>query len=892
MGIERFYAALLRAYPQRFRERYAEAMLTAFRARLARARADRQTARFVLRAAIDLLVTAALERRDRLRDWFLHPPQEVRPMFCHSTWMDVRYALRLFLRAPAFTTLAVAALALGIGANSAIFTIVNAVLLQPLPYRDPGRLVMIWGVNEAQGGAPAAMLEGDVIDIRRASSALAQVEAFQANIIPITVAVDANAMSAHAVALTPDTFALLGREALLGRTLRTGDRFVMVLSHGYWQRQFGADPGVIGRQVTVGSRPGTVVGVMPPDFAFPYRSMLLAPISFTRAAAADVWVPLQLAAARDPNDTRRLMGAVGRMKPEATTEHVRAELDSIGRQLAGRHPDTNTGWTATAVQPHDQAVDAARPALLLLLAGVAVVLLMACVNVANLLLARSMRREREMAVRAALGAARGRLVRQALTESVMLSLAGGAAAWLVVRWAVRVFVSLAPAEIPRLTEVAPDWRVLAYTGAVALLAGIATGLLPALTASRAGVQGSLASGSRGTPRGGRRLRSALVAAEVTLALVLTVAAGLLVRSFLSVLGVDPGFRTENVLTMQINVPGRYDTPGRRLEFYSRLFERLEAVPGALEVGGTTRLPLGGANSSTQVTVEGRDLARGAVVSVGLRRAMHDYFAAMAIPVLRGRAFDERDGPDAPQVVMINETMARRVFPGEDPVGRRVRLGENSGVGLATVVGIVGDVRHEGLETPPEPEIYIHYLQNPPVAPLIVMRSTAEPALLSADVRAAAREVDPELRPYDLRTMGDLRAQAVTGRRFLTLLAAAFGVLALVLAMVGVYGVMTLVVAERTQEMGIRLALGAAPAQVLRLVVGDGVRLAAAGAAIGLVAAVLLTPLMASQLYGIGSMDPVTLAGVPVLLLLVAAIACLVPARRAMRIDPITALRCE
>jgi predicted permease len=426
---------------------------------------------------------------------------------------------------------------------------------------------------------------------------------------------------------------------------------------------------------------------------------------------------------------------------------------------------------------------------------------------------------------------------------------------------------------------------------VALLAGIATGLLPAITASKAGVQAVLASESRGT-RGSRRVRSALVAAEVTLALVLTVGAGLLVRSFLSVLSVDPGFRTENLLTMQTNVPRRYDTPARRVEFYSRLFERLEALPGALQVGGTTRLPLGGANSSTQVIVEGRELARGGVGSAGLRRAMHDYFGAMGMPVLSGRAFDERDGPDAPQVVMINETMARQVFPGEDPVGRRVRLGENSGIGLATIVGIVGDVRHEGLETAPEPEIYIHYLQNPPVAPLIVIRTSADPALLAAGVRAAARDVDPEFRPYNIRTMGDLRSQAVTGRRFITLMAAAFGVLALTLAMVGVYGVMMLVVTERTQEMGIRLAVGAAPAQVLRLVVGDGLRLAAVGATTGVGASLVLTPLMASQLYGVGPADPVTLAGVPALLLAVAFVACIVPARRAMRIDPVGALRYE
>ena len=890
--LERLYAALLRAYPRRFRHRYAGGMRALFGERLAHARAGGRTGRFLARAIADVLLTASLERRDALHDWFLHPPQENRPMFWQSTWMDVRYALRLFLRAPAFTGLAVAALALGIGANSAIFTVVNAVLLQPLPYADPDRIVMIWRISDTHGGGPAALLEGDVIDIRRTSSTLAQVEAFQANLIPVTLRVGSHTAAAGAVTVTPGTFSLLGRKALLGRTLQAGDRFHVVLSHGCWQREFGGDPGVIGRQISMGSRPGTIVGVMPPDFTFPYRSMLLAPISFTGASTIDVWVPRPLGTARDPDDTARLMGGIARMKPGITIEQVRAELDAIGRRLADAHPATNAGWAATATAPHEQAVGMVRPALLLLLAAVALVLLMACVNVANLLLARSMRRQREMAVRAALGAGRGRLLRQSLIESVLLGLIGGVAAWFVVRWAVRGFVLVAPAEIPRLAEISPDGRVLAYTAMLALATGLITGLIPALTATRA-VQGALAEGSHRTTSGGRRLRAGLVAAEVALALVLTVGAGLLVRSFAAVLAVDPGFRTENLLTMQTNIPPKYDTPEKRRQFYRTLFDRLEALPGAIAVGGNTRLPLGGANSSTQVTVEGRELSRGGVVNVSLRRAMHDYFAAMGMPVLRGRAFTEADGPDAPVAVVINETMARRVFPGEDPVGRHVRLGDNAGVrGLATIVGIVGDVRHAGLEAAPESEIYIHYLQNPPVAPLLVIRTANDPALLVAGVAAAAREVDPDFRPYNLRTMSDLRAQSVKERRFLTVLAAAFGLLALVLATVGVYGVMTLVVSERTREMGIRLALGAAPARVLRLVVGDGLRLAAVGATAGLAAAVLLTPLMASELYGIGSMDPVTLTAVPVLLLLVAAVACLVPARRAMRVDPASALRYE
>ena len=903
--VERLYAALLLAFPRRFRARYSDAMRQIFRERYRRAADEGRAAAaaFLTRSAIDVLSNAALERVAAARQWLnvrrvtttsviAAHEHERRLMFWQALTMDVRYAVRMFVRSPGFTAVAVAALALGIGANSAIFAVVNSILLQPLPYIDADRLVMVWSVNEAQRAEPSAMFEGDVIDIRRATTTMARLEAFQANLVPMQMRFNANTMSAQAVAVTPDTFSLLGREALVGRTLRAGDRFTIVLSHGYWQRQFSGDPHIVGRQVTIGSTPADIVGVMPPDFAFPYRSMLRAPISFTRIANVDLWVPMKLADARPPREDLRLLGAVARMKPGVTVEQTRAEVDVIARRLAREHPASNAGWTATAVPAHEQAVDPVRSALLLLLAGVSLVLLMACVNVANLLLARSMRRQREMAVRAALGAGRGRLLRQTLTESVLLSMVGAAAAWVVVRWAIRAFVAIAPGEIPRLSEVTPDWRVAMYTGAIALVTGVATGLVPAFAASGFDVQRRLADATRGTVGvSGRRTRTALVVAEVALALVLTVGAGLLVRSFLAVLRVDPGFRTENLLTMQVTMPARHKTPDQRREFYRQLFARLEAIPGVITVGGATRLPLGGANSSTSIAVEGRDHSRG-LLAAGLRRAMHNYFAAMGMTIVRGRGFDVRDGPEAPRVVVINETMARRVFPGEDPIGKRVRLGENAGIGLATIVGIVSDVRHEGLEAAPESEIYIHYLQNPPTGPLIVMRTSGDPGVLAAEVRTAAREVDPMLGLYDIRTMEDLRAHSVSQRKFMTLLAAMFGILAVTLAGVGVYGVMALVITERTREIGVRIALGAEPAQVLRLVVRYGLGVAAIGAAIGGVASLGLTPMMASQLYGIGPLDPITFGGIPVLLLAVALLACVVPARRAMRVDPVIALRTE
>ena len=803
---------------------------------------------------------------------------------------DLRYALRSFVRSPGFTLTALITLALGIGANTAIFTILNSVLLRPLPYADPERLVMVWGLNERQAAVrPSGLIEGDVFDIRREARSFSQLEAFQANLVPITMRVGSTAFQAQAVSLTPGTFALLGRQAILGRSLQEGDRLAIVLGYGYWQRQFGGDRAVVGRQVTVGTTPATIVGVMPRDFAFPYRSMLLASVSFTRDADVDVWVPMTLQPRR-PNDALRIVGAVARLAPGVTVEQARADVGAIGTRLAAEYPATNAGWGAIVSPPHDHVVAGVRPVLWLLAAGVGLVLLMACVNVANLLLARSVRRQREMAIRSAVGAARGRLLRQTLTESALLTAIGAALSWIVVEWLTRSFVLLAPSEIPRLAEVSPDWRVGIYTLLLALVTAIAAGWLPALASSRVDLQTRLTDASRGSASTrGARLRSLLVVAEVTLAVVLAFGTGLLVRSFVAVLNVDPGFETSHVLSVQVTTPRAYGTPEKRREFYRRLFARLEALPGDTAVGGTTRLPLGGADSNTRIAVEGRDTAHGAF-DVGLRRAMHEYFTAMQIPIVRGRGFTAADGADAPPVVLVNQALAARVFPGENPIGRRMTLADNAGIGTATVIGIVGDVRHGGLESAPEPEVYIHYLQNPPSSPLIVVRTSGNPAALAGAVRAAVKEVDASVPLFDMKTLAELRTASMTERRFITWLALIVGAVALVLAMVGVYGVMAVAVGERTQEMGIRIALGADPRMLLALVVRQGVALAAVGIAAGAAISLVVAPLLETQLYGVAPRDPITFAGVPLVLLAAAAAACAIPAWRAARVDPVTALR--
>jgi predicted permease len=499
-----------------------------------------------------------------------------------------------------------------------------------------------------------------------------------------------------------------------------------------------------------------------------------------------------------------------------------------------------------------------------------------------------------MAVRTALGARRSRLLQQAVVESLVLSFCGAAIGLLGLRWGIDLLLILAPADLPRLNEITADWRVVSFTGLLAATTGIFVGLAPAFASAHMDVQGTLKDVGRGvtgsTVR--RRVRAGLVVAQMAVAVLLTVGAGLFVRSFANLLEVDPGFRPEELLTLQVTLPDRVASPAARIAFYRELFARLESLADIRFTGGTTRLPLGSTNVSTRVAVEGRGLAPGDMPEVEFRRAMHNYFQAMGIPVVRGRTFTEADNSDAAPVVVINQTMARKVWPAEEPIGKRVRMGSNTSAPWSTVVGVVGDIRHAGLDEEPAPEMYISYLQGPPVAPFIVIRTAGDPAAIGGAVRAELSALDKDLVVYDLRTMTEIRSASLAQRRFITLLVSAFGAMALLIAAIGVYGVMALVVTERTHEMGVRVALGAAPRQVLGLVVRQGLVLAILGVAIGAGASVAVTPTIAGQLYGVGAIDPATLAVVSSLLVGVAVVASAVPARRAMRVDPVKALRYE
>jgi predicted permease len=587
-----------------------------------------------------------------------------------------------------------------------------------------------------------------------------------------------------------------------------------------------------------------------------------------------------------------MYAVVARLKDGASIGAAQADVDAAWRQLTSAHPDINGGWSAHVVPLHQQAIGPVRSAMLLLFGSVGVVLLIACVNVANLMLARGVARQRELALRAALGARRSRLLQQVIVEGLVLSSAGAGLGLLFARWATPLLVRMAPAGTPRISEVTIDTTVVLFTMAIAIVCGLVVSVFPALGASRVSVRNAVVDGGRSSSDGRRKLRGLLVATEVALAVVLTIGAGLLGRSFLAVLHVDPGFRADHLLTMQVNVPLRHDTNEKRIAFYQELFARLESIPGVTSVGGTTRLPFGGTNSTTQVAVEGRVPPDGQCPEADFRRAVHSYFAAMSIPLRRGRLFTDADHAQAPPVVVINEAFARRMFGDDDPIGRQLRLGASSPVRRATVIGVVGDLRHQRLDVAPAPEVYINYLQGPPVAPLLVIRTADDPASLAASIRAALREIDSAIVPSNVRTMDELLTASVAERVFLMALIVAFGALALVLAAVGVYGVLTLVVAERKREMSIRLALGASPRGLVGLVVNHAMSLAAAGVAGGIAIALVLSPLLASQLYGIGAADPLTIIGVATVLLGVALLAAAVPARRVLRADPVATLRCD
>jgi predicted permease len=826
-------------------------------------------------------------------------------MFVDTLRADVRHAIRLAVKTPVFTALTILALALGIGATTAIFAVINGVLLRALPYRDDARLVNVWSNNTTENRPRNPMSPANFLDFQRMNTTLDGLEGYFAIVTPTPMKTDTGTEMAFSLFVTSNLFNMLGRPAALGRTFAAGEQApVVLLSDGYWRRRFGADPGIVGGPLTLNGMPFQVIGVMPRDFVFPYPGML-GPSGFTRITGIDMWLPIAFsgplaAATRMMTPTGQIVrsahwwGAIGRIKHGVPLQQVDADMKRIAAGLEQAYPSTNKGWSATVVSSVDQSVGAIRPALMILLTSIAFVLIMASVNVANLLLARSVAREKELATRVALGAGRSRIVRQLLTESLLLAAVAGIAGLLVMWWTLSALIALAPTDIPRISEVTIDWRVLLAASLTTILTGVLVGVLPALSSATVNPQATLQDASRGSVGSGlrRRARAALVIAEVALGVAITSGAVLLLRSFVSVTNVNPGFDTNRVLTWQMNLPPNLTNNDDRLTFYRDFFARMEALPGVVAVGGTTRVPLGSTSVTTSLQRESHPLPVAELPEVQFRRAMHDYFRTMGIPIRRGRGFDPADTSTAPPVAIINETLASTLFRNQDPIGQHIRIGGTPTGSWTTIVGVVGDVRHGGLEEQPQPELYINYLQGPPVSPFIVMRTAGDPAALAETVRAEMRRIDKNIPLYDMRTMSTLRSEAISTRRFILLIVGAFGVLALGLAAIGVYGVMSLIVSERTREVGVRLALGAKPSGLLAMIVGQAATLGAIGVAIGLLLAFPMAMLLRGQLYGIHSLDPATFISVPAALLLISALAALVPARKAMRIDPVEALRLD
>ena len=800
---------------------------------------------------------------------------------------DLRYGLRMLARNPGFTIVAVIALALGIGANSAIFSVVNTVLLRPLPYKNPERLVMVWEENSKQGFPHDTPAAANYVDWRDQNHVFESIAAMTDGIFNLTGVGDPERIDGQRVSAS--LFPLLGVEPQLGRAFRPeedkpGANQVVMISYGLWQRRFGADPGIIGKPINLNSKSFTVVGVMPRTFQFPTRNDQL-------------WIPIAFDAKEAGNRGAHYLKVIARIKPGTTLEQAQAEMTTIAARLEQQYPETNTSIGAVVTPLHEYVVGKIKPALLVLLGAVAFVLLIACANVANLLLARAAVRQKEIALRLALGASRARLIRQFLTESVLLASLGGAVGLLLSLAGLNVLKSFIPPDISQAQNISIDGKVLIFTLLVSLVTGLIFGIAPALQAAHFNLNDTLKEGGRDSAAGSRgaRIRGLLVIGEVAVSFILLIGAGLLINSFLRLRNVDPGFRAEKVLTMTIALPEvKYPDRKRRAPFYDELIRRVENLPGVTSAAVVTDVPLTNSGDSVGVSIEGRaDPAPDRVPIVITRMISLHYFKAMSIPLLKGRELSEGDKTDSPPVAVISETTARLFWPGEDSLGKRIKVGTgpNNDNQWLTVVGVVKDVRQYELGIEPQPQMYLPHAQNEFFNPrALVVRTNVNPLSLAATVRRTVWEIDKDQPVSDISSMEQVVSESVARQRFSMLLLAIFAGLALVLAAVGIYGVMSYGVAQRTREIGIRMALGAQRSDVLKLTVGQGLRLVSVGVLIGLAAAFVLTRVMASLLFGVSPTDSMTFITISVVLISVAALASYIPALRATKVDPMFALR--
>jgi putative ABC transport system permease protein len=807
-------------------------------------------------------------------------------------FQDLRYALRQLRKSPGFAVVAVTTLALGIGANSAIFSVIDAVLLRPLPFHDPGRLVAVKTTEPGRldniGVSYPAFL-----DWRSRNHVLDGISAFRVDDFTIT----GRAEPAHltGAVVSANMFSVLGVAPVIGRDFvpaednPTGTGLPIILSHSLWQNRFGSDPNIAGQSLTVDGNPFTVVGVMPAGFQFPVQRT---PVEFWTTIALDAQGSNPMTAQRGA----AYLDAIARLKPQVALATAQTEMSEIQSAVNMQYPE-NRPKGISIVSEADAVVGDMRRGLYILFGAVGLVLLIACANLANLLLARATARNREISVRSALGATRWMIVRQLLTESLLLAVAGAAAGLGLASWGVRILTALAPDDLPRITESGLNLQVLIFTTLVAIFTGILFGLVPALQATKPDLAASLKEGGRsGTETVTRsRLRSALITTEMALAIVLLVAAGLLLRSLLGLGKVDPGFAKNHVITFGLDLPGRYGQP-ERVEFYRSLLAQVRATPGVHSASAAFPLPLSAGDVKTSFEVEGRPVKGSELPVTTLHVIDNDYFLTLGIPLLRGRAFNLQDDAEgATPVVIISQTLAKQAFFGEDPIGRRIKPDISSGKNNApmrVVVGVAGDVKAEGLGSPSIAESYVPYAQLPFAPMSVVVRTEIAPANMVPTLTTEVQSLDSALPLLHIKTLDEYVSDSIVGTRFEAVLLGTFGILAFLLTAVGLYGVISYTVAQRTRDIGIRLALGADRNAILGMVVKNGTLLAGAGTLIGLATAFLLTRLIASLLYGVGPTDPLTFLCVPIALIAVAMLASYVPARRAAKVDPMVALRYE
>jgi predicted permease len=821
-----------------------------------------------------------------------------------TLWHDLRYGYRMLWKNPGFTLVVVLTLALGIGANTAIFSVVDAVLLRPLPFPRPEQLVLLRDDLASRQMENVGMSVPELKDLQQSADVFEEV----AGVWPV----DANLTGSdrpqrvELLAVSPNYFSLLGAGARLGRVFGPQDKAEgfaegVVISDGLWRRMFGADPNILGRRIYADTDAYTVIGVMPPGFHHPAQTL---------RNDVDMWATAGFTGNpfnNPPRNVRMLPGAIARVKPGVTVGQAQSQVDSLVSRLREQFPNdypAEGGWAVRLLPVHENLVGGARTTLLVLLGAVGLVLLIGCVNIANLLLARSSARQREMAIRLALGAARRRLVMQLLTESLLLSLAGGAVALLAVVWVLDLLVRFVPADIPRLQEVNFDGGVLLFVFAVSVVTGVLFGLVPALQASNPDLTINLKEGGKGAGSGLRRqrFRGALVVTEIALSLVLMIAAGLLLRSFGRLLEVDAGFDPSHVLMARIWLPvpnnpelDPYRPPAKRAAFVQEVLRRTRALPGVqyAAIGAGNAVPLLGPHVSNPFTIEEKADSDVERPTAQFSSVTPEYFRTLSTPLVRGRFLADSDTLDAQPVALVDEAAARRFWPNEDPLGRRFKPGgRGSKAPWVTIVGIVGDIKTEGFDQPDQPHLYVSMFQNAGYAMAVYLRADGDPASLTQALRREVQAVDPNLPVFGERTMEDVVSSSLARRRFALQVVGGFGVLALLLAGVGVYGVVAYSVSQRTREIGIRLALGASSGAILRWVFSQGMRLTLIGTAAGLVGAFALTRLLSGLLFGVSAADPVTYAGLALLLASVALLACYIPARRATKVDPMVALRHE